>query len=226
MKFNMTNPFNIAFIISSQEIRDGDRSYQKTITNYRLTFGGTFPCIPVAYVKIPEHEKNLLPDIIDFLLDNDVKPIIVEEGFDAKVFPQQERSKDIFKLFSTNDIQNYPYTLFVGNGWLIRTSRDAKECVMAGVLLLSQNKDILSVAFEDTNIKGSEGATFIPNQSLTSRPIIVRSRDMMIASKFVVDNANQLAQLSSEQSISHLFGAFSYHPYKFVSFSSQLAYSL
>lgn len=222
----MNFSLNIVFLIGSAELQDGERSYQKTIINYRRLCGDRFDSIPVAYVKLPENRQELLPNVIDFLLDNDVKPIVELERFEARIFPQEERTKDILKLFSQPEVASNFLTLFVSNGWRINTDRFAEWLITASDVL-SNNKDVLSIAFEGAEAQGRQiSRAFIIMPSFTSRPVIVRTRDLMLAAKFAVDNVKQFGSISSEQIISHTFSTFSYHPLKFIAFHPQLAYSI
>lgn len=222
----MNHSLNIAFLIGSAELNlDYERSYQKTITSYRLAFGGAFGGVPVAYVKLPENQKDLLPDVIDFLYDSDVKPVVALEGFDAKVFPQQERVKDIHKLLSHPNVTAHAFTLLVAEGRIV-SSDQFVNCLTNAAAVLDGNPDILSVAFEGAGAAGHPAGQFVAFKNLTSRPAVVRTRDMMIAAKWAVDNAAQLGGLSSEQSLSHMLGTMSYHPYKHLAFPPNVGYSI
>lgn len=222
----MNNTLSIAFLIGSAELDPHhERSYQKTITNYRLACGGAFNGVPVAYVKLPEKRKDLLPDIVDFLYDSGVKPVVGLEGFDAKVFAQQERVKDIYKLLSHPDVAANAFTLLVTEGRIVSTDQFA-NCLVNAAALLDTNPDILSVAFEGAGAVGHPAGQFAAFKQLTSRPAIARTRDMMIAAKWAVDNAAQLSGLSSEQALSHMLGTISYHPFKHLAFLPNIGYSI
>lgn len=212
---------NIAFLISSAELKNGDRNYRDTISSYKIG-PGAMP--PVAYIKLPEHQKDLLPDVIDWLYNNDIRPIVATEGFNALILPQQERTKDILALFSHPEVNRHAYTLFVGGGWKVSTI-NAFECLDSARSLLATTPSILSVAFESAQATTSTNH-FLTCPSLTSRPVIVRTRDMMLAAKLAVDNAAQLQALSSEQAISNMMGMFSYSPYKHLCFNPSVAHSL
>lgn len=218
---------NIAFLISSAELADGPRHYQKTIAAYRAACGGSFAYPPNALIKLPERDKDALPPIIDYLLDNDVRPDVALEGFEGKVFPQLERTKDILKLTMTKDVYVSPFALLVCGGWTVKGQRDLTTFLDAATVCLHGNPSILSVAFEAAHAQGpAMGDLFIGCQSLTSRPVIVRTRDLMLAAKLSIDNAAALQALSSEQAVSHVMGAFSSHPAKHLAFMPELAHSL
>jgi hypothetical protein len=215
-----TTPFNIAFLISSAELKEGPRNYRGTIDSYKAIFGER---PPIAYIKLPERQKDLLPDIIDHLYDHDVRPIVAAEGFGALILPQSERTKDIFTLLSHFEMARHQYTLFVSEGWRVQSDK-LGHCVGLARAVLEANPGILSIAFE--GMRGGSSDELVISPSFTSRPAIVRTRDLMLASKLAVDNAAQLQQASSEQAISHMMGMFSNIPQRFLSFNSLVAHSL
>ena len=220
----MNKTLNIVFLIGANELQEGPKNYRSTILNYKSLCGGSFSGIPIAYVKIPDNNKALLPDVVDFLLDNDVKPIAVEEGFDGRVFPHIERTRDILKIFGNPEIAINDFILFVSNGHTVEAKQFA-ECLLIGIKILTTNSDIVSVGFENPSVDGRSLGQFIARDSISDRPIIVRTRDMMIAAKLAVDNASQFANATSYQAIGYLLSTFSYHPNRFISFIPQIAYS-
>lgn len=220
----MNDSLTIVFLIASSQLKDGERNYQKMIDAYKEACGGAFPGIPLAYIKLPEKETALLPDIIDYLYDNDIKPVVATEGFEARVFPQLERTKDVFKIFSMPSLLQSTYTLFVDGPFRIKTDQLFNH-LSSSVSMLTLNPLILSVAFDSSVLKIAGGEQFIVCPSLTSRPIVTRTRDLMIASKLAVDNAAQLQSISSEQAISNMMRLFSAHPYRFLAFNPQTVYS-
>jgi hypothetical protein len=217
---NETSPFNIAFLISPAELKEGPRNYRGTIDSYKALFGER---PPIAYIKLPDHQKDMLPDVIDWLLDFDVRPIVVTEGFNALILPQQERTKDVFALFSHSEMARHQYALFVSGGWHVKSDK-LERCVGLACSVLEANPSILSVAFE--GVRGGSSDELVVSQSFTSNPVIVRTRDLMIASKLAVDHATQLQQTSSEQAISNMISMFSYNPMRFLSFNSLAAHSI
>lgn len=215
------NLLTVAFFISSDEIAEGERDYKKTITNYRLSLGGKFNPPAVAYIKLPEDHKELLPDIVDFMYDNDVMPIAVSEGFEVKLFPEQEKCKDILGFFNQKELYMSMYTFFVIGGWKV-AAEQVGQCVGNAISILESNDEILTVGFMTPNQTGQQVGNFMID-NFNFRPFIGRTRDIKLVAKFVSATANQFAGATAENAFGAVFNGFSYHPLKFLAYNPQVA---
>ena len=221
---------NVAFLISAAELDPASpRFYQHTVKCYHDLFGGFKEggdIHPVALIKLPRGNKKILGDVIDFLLDHNVRPEIELSGIEDRVFKQAQQVKDMFRLFSCADVVNSNFTLLVREGWWVEATKDFIALLSHAVDTLESNPSVLSVAFEAVDAKGQRlSESFSAFPSLTSRPIVTRSRDLLLAAKMGIDHGQQLVNMSAEETLFRMMAMFSYSPAKFLAFNPVIAHS-
>ena len=205
---------NIVFLFNAES-----RDYQRVITDYKKKLG---PARALAFVKCKDNTKSLLPPVIDFLYENDIKPMPFE--IDKAVQMRNEQFHDVAKVFDNSLLHQDPYTFFVTSDRLVNVKQgNLTDCLNIAAQLLHGNKEVLSVDFQPEFTFGSQRLNDLYSRvdGFTLSPAVVRTRDFWIATQLSLNHQNQTFPVVFNQ----MFGALSNSQLRYLSFNREIATS-
>ena len=206
-------PLNIVFLIDVAS----KPTYQHTIGSYRAALNGFADVSAFAHVKVNNATKSQLPDIVDFLYDSDVKPLVSDGETAPFTFTQ---FKDVFTTANFDLLHGNPYTLFVNRDAPV-SPKDAnfKDHLIQSMNVLATNKDIMTVSIVPL---GTGGETFTKIETAPMRSTIMRTRDWYLTAKLTYINQQQIGTSIYDAAFNNILQTLSQHPYKNLALNPSL----
>lgn len=219
-------PLQLLFWIDAASIRSG--RYRETIGSYheqlvlRGGFSGcpstSFPDMPLphAYVRLTDAEKPLLPDVLDWLYEHDVEPI-VEDG------AQLRGRTDLLALLERPELQrpDGPFVFVVkGDKRVVSPGQNLRAVLTGAVQTLHSTQAVTSVGFSAAGGQPVND-TFAAVPAATY-PAVFRTRDLYLAALL---SHGQPAPFMGEADTPafNILNAFSHHPYRHLAFNRSIA---
>lgn len=186
---------NLVFSISPQSIKSG--AYAKTIADYRAKSGGSFAPFSSAFAQVTVDDKASFPDVIDTLLDYDIRPFV----------------GDLHGFLNDNRLHADPYTLIVRGD----TYATSLVSVAGAVQVLATNKDVLAIELPTIIPNfGDRIGSFIKCDSFSFQPSVLRTRDLWIAGQGAAALAHSNPTASQEVLFNHALSTLTSHPLRFL----------
>ncbi len=220
-------PLTILFFIDAASVRTG--RYQQTIEHYnkqlRLADAVGYEQLhrPQAYVRLADAEKSKLPDVIDYLLDAEVNPLVVEDG------AQLRRRTDLHRALDEQSIHNVPYLLLVKGDRRITMpgGQPLFGLFHAAVTTLHANKDVLTISVEpkmEFQVARQDVGDIYTVAPSPSDCFVVRARDLYHAA---LASAGQPAPFmgNPDAPALNILNAFSSHPCRHLAAKQAVAFS-
>jgi len=226
----MQLPLSLVFFTSTAG-HFGYSTLETTIKHYRSKLNGNLDIFQqrFCHIKVRPDEKNKLPDIIDVLLDNDIKPIVTEGTWNRGLNHGNAYLADQYKVYSTQELHNIPYVFSVEDDSPIHIkSGQLSQYLEAAVNTLSSNKDILTIRFQRDGVSNQ---TWPVNDLLHRvdtydfQPAISHIKYLYLGAKIVNDNAAHFANTQCEAAFRIASDILSNHPYRYLCFNPELASS-
>lgn len=221
-------PLNIIFSITPEDIKSEKyviliKDYQDKLGNLDI-FYGLF-----AHVKVSKETKALLPDVIDYLYHNDIRPIVSETKPTDGLFVDIVKCTDLYQSLAEPQLHVAPYTILANSKYTITsTTRDLSTFLHAAVSILSANKEVLTVGFLPhvslIHRKPMNETCDYADVFMLDYPAIFRTRDMWLASYFSMPAFNNQSSSNKFDSVlSNVLKNFGPNPVKFLYFNPSLA---
>ncbi len=221
-------PLQLLFWIDAASIRSG--TYRTTIAHYitqlreRSGFSGchpeSFPNLPLphAYVRLTDAEKPLLPDVIDFLYENGVEPI-VEDG------AQLRGRTDLLALLERPELQrpDGPYLFAVKGDKRVEpgTGQNLRNILHGAVSTLHTTQAVTSVGFAAPAGSMQVNDTFAAVPAATY-PAVFRTRDLYLAALLAHGRPAPFMGEADAPAL-QVLSAFSHHGYRHLAFAPTVA---
>lgn len=225
-------PLNLNLVIfTSTAGHFGHSTLATTIAHYRRALGGNLDLFATRYchVKVRPNEQDRLPDIIDTLLDNDIKPIVTIADWNRGLSHGHQYLADQFKVYSTQELHAVPYVFAIEDDSPVHLKQGTLDAFLdAAVNLLAANKDILHVRFQRdgvSNVTQPVNAHLHCVDTTDFQPLVQRTRDLYLITKVLQDNAAQFAQTQCEAAFRMASDTLSSHPYRYLCFNPAIASS-
>lgn len=205
--------------------------YQKTIKHCERALGGDLKVFNkvFAHVKVKPSQRDRLPDIVDFLLDHDIHPIVTEGDWERGLSHGRAYLSDMHKVYNLQDLHSAPYCFVVEDDSPINVKlANLHSYLEAAIKVLGANKDILAVRFQRDGVSNQ---TWPVNELLNRvdsydfQPTVARTRDLFLAAKIVQDNARAFENVQCEAAFRMASESLSHSPYRFLCFNPSLASS-
>lgn len=223
-------PLNLVMFASTAR-HFGYDTYATTIKHYERALGGNLNVFQqrFCHVKVRPTETDRLPDIIDFLLDHDIKPIVTQGEWTRGLSHGREYLKDMFKVYNTQEVHAAPFTFFTEDDEPLNVKLAAAHTYLeAAINVLNANKDILNVRFQRDGVSNQ---TWPVNEllhrvdTLDFQSFVARTRDLFLAAKIIQDNARAFENVQCEAAFRMASESLSASPYRFLCFNPSLASS-
>lgn len=222
-------PINLIFSIQPMDIESV--KYKTLIEYYKNLrpdgFDGFYNVF--AQVNVSENTKKLLPDVIDFLYDNDIHPIVQEVKTTDLLFADASRCRNLYYLFSDKLVSVAPYSIFVNSKTKITpTISDVHSFVQTAIQLLHNNPELVSVGFVPhvCNFQKHPVNTYCDaanNFYLDNNPVF-RTRDLWLTAYLTLSSFNNMASSGKlDEALSNVLRNFGPNPHKFMYFNPSAA---
>lgn len=226
----MSLPLNLV-IYTSTAGHYGHSTLATTIKHYKRALGGDLNLFAgrFCHVKIRPTETDRLPDIIDTLLDSEIKPLVTVGDWKRGLQHGGAYLSDMVRTYGDQTIHSTPYTFAVEDDSPIHLKAGAlSQYLEAAVNTLSTNHDILHIRFQRDNVLNVTQ----PISDLYHRvdtwdlqPLVGRTRDLYLIAKIVTDNARTFENTQCEAALRMAADTLSNHPYRYLCFNPVMASS-
>lgn len=224
-------PLNIIFFISTSGHFDHLDVYKTTIKHYKAKLGGSLDVFQnaFAHIKVKPNQRDRLPEIIDFLLENNIKPIVTEGEWSRGLAHGQAYISDIFKVFNTEEVHSAPYSFWVEDDSPINVKQDNLYSYLStAVSILGSNKDIVNIRFQRDGIQDASQPinNFLNRvETFDFQPNIGRTRDLFLAAKALVDHPATFANVQCEAAFYATSKPLTHSPIGFLCFNPKIVSS-
>lgn len=209
----------------------GFDTYKTTVKHYKSKLGGSLNIFQqlFAHIKVKPTERDRLPEIIDFLLENDIKPIVTEGHWERGLSHGHEYLKDQFKVYNTDELHLAPYTFFTEDDEPLNIRQGtASDYITTAINVLASNKDVLNIRFQRDGVQNiTNPINNILNRVDTTdfQPFIARTRDLFLIAKGLRDNSEALQNVQCEAAFKIVSDSLSYSPIRHLCFNPALVSS-
>lgn len=226
----MSLPINLV-IFTSTAGHFGYSTLATTIKHYKAALGGSLDLFAgrFCHVKVRPSETDRLPDIIDTLLEHEIKPIVTIGDWARGLSHGVEYLKDQYKTYGTQELHAALYTLFTEDDEPVHLKQGTlAQYLETAINTLANNKDLLTIRFQRDGVSNQ---TWPVNDLLHRvdtvdfQPSVWRTRDLYLAAKVIQDNAAQLANTQCEAAFRIAADTLSSHPYRYLCFNPAMASS-
>lgn len=224
-------PLNCLFYTSTAGHFGHIDVYRTTIKHYKAKLGGSFAAFNkvFAHVKVKPSQTDRLPDMIDYLLSEDIHPIVTQGDWSRGLDHSRAYLSDMFKVYNTQDLHSAPYCFVVEDDSPINVKMAHLYAYLeAGIKVLEANKDILAVRFQRDGVSNPRW----PVNDLLDRvdsydfqPTISHIKNLFLAAKIINDNAQAFESVQCEAAFRMASDTLSHSPYRYLCFNPSLASS-
>lgn len=226
----MNYGINLVFFTSTAGHFGHKDVYKITILHYKKLFNGWgFFSKVFCHIKVRPKEQDQLPEMIDFLYENDIHPLVTIGDWQRGMSHQNEYLKDIYTVFSNPEIQANPYTFWVEDDSPLKINGQttAVDFVLRAIEILRSNPTILNFRFMrdglPVNPNDQIDGVFNKSNVFDFQPNISRSRDLYIASLLIMKNWENFKNIQCEMGFRMAMDTISsMHPYRYLVFNPAL----
>lgn len=221
----MKLPLNLVFFLTTAGHFGHLNVYQTTVKHYRAKLGGSLDLFQnrFAHIKVRKAEQDRLPDMIDFLLDNDIKPVVTGGEWARGLSHGAGILEDVHRVFNREDVHAAPFSFWVESDSPInvKTGGTLAEYLSTAVAVVNGNKDILSIRFQREGVgRGTPISDLFDMVSTWDfQPTVARTRDLWLASKIIADHPAQFAAVQCEAAFRAASDTLSYSGARYLCFN-------
>lgn len=225
-------PLNCIFYLSTSGHYSYNDVYKTTIKHYKNKLGGSFDIFQSVYahIKVKPTQQSRLPDIIDFLLDEGIHPIVTIGDWQRGLNHGSAYLADMFKVYGMQELHSSAQYVFAveDDSPIHIHNHTLTQYLESAVNTLSSNKDILAIRFQRDGVSNptwSVNDVYHRVDSYDFQPTISHIKYLYLAAKTIQDNAAQFAQIQCEAAFRMASDTLSNSPYRYLCFNPALASS-
>jgi hypothetical protein len=203
----MPIPLNILFSVDITRL--SDNHLKRSVDTLRAVLGGFDGIGGVfCHVMVSEANKAQFPDIIDFLYDAGVKPLVSKaDSFD----PYTAMSEKM----SFAELDKNAYTLVIAPFTEFDYAAPHFNSFHGLIEILSQNKDMITIDILGAEQRDQNNQRF--GYSIGASPLLAtlaRTRDLYLAAKIALTRKQDFVNIPYNNAFSSILGSFSQSPYR------------
>lgn len=222
----MSSDINLVFFTSTAGHYSFKDVYRTTILHYKKLFGDDFKGFKkvFAHVKVRPKEEALLPEMIDFLYEQDIQPIVTIGDWERGMSHQHEYLKDLRKVFSDPEVIDSEFLFWVEDDSPLKlklTADKSSYFVMMAMDIMKRNPAILNLRFlrEGLESKNKLSDLLSVSNVFDFQPNISRSRDLYVATTIIFNHWDTFKNMQCEAAFRLAMDTLSAHPYRYLTFN-------